>query len=131
MRAMMLTMYRLMPTGGVSSPIIRFSTTTIARWTGSTPAATSAGVMTGARIRIAARVSMNMPTTSSSTLTSSSSTHGCSDTPSRNPVAFIGTWSIVSTHANSAALPTISITLAADCTVSRAAATRPVHVRLR
>src|SRR5262245_14065174 len=93
------TMYRLIPTGGVSRPIIKFSTTTTPRWTGSTPACVRPGVMIGARSRIAGSGSRIVPTTSRMTFAMMRSTHGSFDRPSRNSVASAGMRSTVSTHA--------------------------------
>ena len=57
-----------MPTGGVNSPIIRFSTMTRPNCTGSIPTCTAIGSNTGVRIVIAAMVSRKQPTTRSRTL---------------------------------------------------------------
>ena len=43
-----------MPTGGVSRPIIRFSTMMMPKWTGSTPTFTATGSSTGVRMVMAA-----------------------------------------------------------------------------
>ena len=71
-RAMPAQTNRQTPTGGVVSPIIRFSTATVAKCSGSIPTAfDSASKGTNRMIR-AAMVSRNMPTHSSRMLISSS-----------------------------------------------------------
>ena len=59
-----------MPTGGVVRPIIRFRMAIRAKWTGFMPTAVATGSSTGKVIRIAARLSMNMPTKVSTRLIS-------------------------------------------------------------
>ena len=63
-----------MPTGGVSRPIIRFSTMIRPKCTGSMPSLAMIGMNTGTRIVIAAIVSMKQPTNSRKMLASSRNT---------------------------------------------------------
>ena len=60
---------RFSPSGGVMKPIDSTQITTMPTWVGSAPTVYITGSSTGTRIRIAARVSMNMPTKSRKTIT--------------------------------------------------------------
>lgn len=51
------------PTGGVHTPIQRFSTNTIPKWTGSIPSAVTTGRKIGVNINTAGDMSMNVPIT--------------------------------------------------------------------
>ncbi|CFW37518.1 Uncharacterised protein [Bordetella pertussis] len=73
-------------------PTARLTITISPKCTGSMPRLTATGASTGARIRIAAKVSMNRPTTSSAMLTSSRNTSGLSDTPSNSAATCCGAW---------------------------------------
>ena len=64
--------YSTMPTGGVRSPIIRFSIMMIPKWTGSTPMAVTTGRNTGVRMMMDGVESMNMPTNTRNRLINSS-----------------------------------------------------------
>ena len=60
------------PKGGVMVPIIRLKMTTMPRWIGSTPAATTGGAMIGTSSSVAVVESTNMPAMKKMTLTISS-----------------------------------------------------------
>ena len=60
------------PNGGVIVPIIRLKMTTMPRWIGSTPAATTGGATIGTSSSVAVVESMNMPAMKKMTLTISS-----------------------------------------------------------
>ena len=60
---------RFSPSGGVMKPIDKVQITTMPTWVGSAPVMYITGNNTGTKIRMAARVSMNMPTKSRNTIT--------------------------------------------------------------
>lgn len=55
---------RLVPMGGVTNPMARFTVITTPKWIGSTPYYCTMGSMIGARIRIQGTVSMIIPANS-------------------------------------------------------------------
>ena len=120
-----------MPTGGVSRPIIRFSTMTSPKWTGSMPSLAMIGMNTGTRIVIAAIVSMKQPTNSRNTFASSRNTYGLSEIDSTQmPIASV-TRVVVSTHAKIDADATMNSTTAVVSIVSIDTLTSIRHVSVR
>ena len=72
---------RFTPTGGVTMPTARLTMTIRPKCTGSIPKLAATGARMGARMMMAAKVSMNMPTTSRNRFTTSRKTTGFEETP--------------------------------------------------
>src|SRR6266542_2483424 len=118
------------PTGGVSSPIIRFSTMIRPKCTGSMPSFAMIGMNTGTRIVIAAIVSMKQPIKSKNTLASSRNTAGLAEIDSTQaPIASV-TRVVVSTHAKIDAEATMNSTTAVVSIVSIETLTNIRHVKV-
>src|SRR6266511_4159699 len=111
-------MKRTMPTGGVSRPIIRFSTMIRPKCTGSMPSLAMIGMNTGTRIVIAAIVSMKQPTKSRKILASSRKTSGLSLIDSTQAAIASVICVVVSTQAKIDALATMNSTVAVVSIVS-------------
>ena len=109
------------PNGGVIVPIIRLKITTMPRWIGSTPAATTGGAMIGTSSRVAVVESTNMPAMKKMTLTTSSIISGLVVMSLNQAENSCGTCSTARIQPNIAAAPTMMSTAAEVRTVSTAA----------
>ena len=101
---------RFSPSGGVWNPMESAQMTTIPTWVGSAPSMYMIGISTGTRIMMAASVSMNMPTKSSSTIRKSHTTSRLSVMPSSCAASCAGISSSTSTRPNTVAANRISST---------------------
>ena len=70
---------RTLPTGGVQSPIQRFKTKMMPKWTGSTPNLIATGKKIGVKINTAGVMSINVPMINKKRLIIKSTTIGESD----------------------------------------------------
>ena len=78
------------PTGGVIRPIAPFSTNISPKYTGSMPALTAIGSMTGAKMRIVGVRSSAVPISTSTTIITAISVRGCSISEPSQPVSTAG-----------------------------------------
>src|SRR5262245_11246502 len=97
----------LMPNGGVNVPMLRFVTTMMPKWIGSTPIACAIGTSSGVSTRIDEAVSMKQPTISRNTLMVSSTSQGGSCRWAIVPTATRAAPLVVISHENTPATATI------------------------
>src|SRR5699024_4998793 len=103
------TTNRLRPIGGVTIPKAKVTIITIPKCTGSTPTSIAIGTKIGAKIIIAAFVSINIPTKSSNNATKSRNIDGLSEIEVIVVATCCGIFSIVSIQLNSPAAPSINM----------------------
>ena len=86
--SMVLTVYILIPTGGVLTPMVTITHMRSPRWTGSIPTDWHMGRRMGVRSKITTEPSMNIPTNTRSIMMSTSTSAGLVVIPVINAVIF-------------------------------------------
>src|SRR5688572_26875752 len=108
-----------MPMGGCNRPIIKLSTITSPKCTGSTPSSSAMGKSNGTRMVMAAVGSRKQPTTNISRLANNKNTQACRVNPSTQSASPVVAPVAVSIQPKMEDAATMNITVAVVCTVSR------------
>src|SRR3990167_566057 len=105
------TTFSTRPTGGVIRPMAQVITNSTPKYTGSMPAASATGSITGTRIRMIGDISIAMPTAMMMATISSISRRGLSISGSSRPMISAGRSATVITQAATSAEATRNITM--------------------